>query len=199
MKNFISTTVIISAFLTVFACNHTSGGPTVTKQGIAPILIGTKVTTLPAQVEGLYDSFKTINEEGDDLGLEPRTYTQFTRNGELIIEADLDLEDNATITSVSIFDPTITYKGIGAGTPVTSVLNAGAKLYVGGAYGDCFFGAVFQLDSIGFDFDYSYGNGFSESGTSKLVKLDYFNQMTMVPFSASDFLPGTKISKIWLH
>lgn len=177
---------------------NSSGESGLTDKGIAPIILGAKLSKLPPRTEGIYESFEIIKFVDDLEYLEPRTYAQFKRDDKVVIEADLNLADSETIESIYIFDPSITYKGYGAGTPIPEILKSEAKLYICGNYESCDFWAFFRLDNIGFEFDYYNGKGFSKSGQTKLYKMESYELQEAI-FSAPDFQPETKIDKIWIR
>lgn len=186
----------VAAVLTTACGGTATGNSRITAQGIDPIVLGAKVSDLPDHIDNLYDSFEVFVFEDTETGFLPsRTYAQFKRGGQVVIEADLNLDDAQTIESIAIFDPSITYKGIGAGTPITKVLESGAKLYMAGNYETCLFDAFFRLDGIAFAFELFNGSSFSEAKQQELYASN-FDELTEVPATAADFQSGAVVSKI---
>lgn len=191
---------LLTTLLLVVSCSSKSESQSpVTEEGVAPILIGTSLFDLPARVEGLYDSFEIIHFEDTEADLlPPRTYAQFKRDGKVCFEADLDESRKQKICNLYIFDPAITYKGLGAGTPISEVLKTEAQLYLVGNYSSCFFDAYFLLDNICFAFDYFNGKSFSRTGQARIIDRE-FSEPTLFPLSAPDFQHDAVISKICIY
>lgn len=203
MKNSIFTIAIISIFLTLFACSNVSSSPVVTKQGVAPILIGASTADLPAQVPGLYDAIETVHVDAwyDELEGEEvpgYDYLSFKLQGKEMLTANF-AEDGKTIGAIKVKSPAITYKGIGPGMTITAALAAGAKLYIVNNYESCFFGAKLQSDGIGFEFEILNGGGFSDTGKSKLYQMSDYPEWTEIPFTATDFDPQATVDCISLY
>lgn len=195
-NSFLTLFLIVSLALFTACGGSKTGHSRITDQGIDPIVLGAKASDLPAQIDGLYDSFEVIVFEDTETGFMPsRTYAQFKRGDQIIIEADLNADDSETIESIYIFDPAITYKGIGAGTPLSEVLGAGAKLYMVGNYESCIFDSFFRLDGVTFAFELFNGGSFSQAKQQELYSSN-FDELTEVPASNADFQSGATVSKI---
>lgn len=192
---------VIASVVMLASCggNAAPGEDAVFAEGIAPVILGSKIADLPAQAEGLYDSFEIVNFTDDEFEYEAdRTYAQFNRNGKTVMEADLDLNDLQTINTLTIFDPALTYKGFGVGASAADLLKSGFKFYATGDIESCWFGAWFGTDSVRFEFDTdTETSGFTTSGFSKIYAID-FDSISELDFGASDFKTGTKITKITL-
>lgn len=142
---------------------------------------------------------EVIHFEDTETGFLPsRIYAQFKRDGKVCFEADLDESGEQRICSVHVFDPTITYKGLGAGTPISEILKTEAQLYLTGNYSSCFFDAYFQLDNICFAFDFFNGKSFSRTGKARIINRE-FSEPTLFPLSAPDFQHDAVISKICIY
>lgn len=191
------TIALTGILLFTTACRNTASAPTegITDKGIAPIFLGTPLSELPPQAEGLYDEFEVLEFEDEMGDIYSRTYVQFRRNGEVVIEADLNPAENQTVSSIFIFDPAIQYRGIGAGTPIHELLKTEAKCYIYGNYQSCSFDAFFRLGNICFDFDYFNGKGFSRTGQKKLFQTTSEDLHEEI-FSAPDFQEDAKITNI---
>lgn len=200
MKHTLFHTLVAVITMLLAACSSTgTSNSGITDQGINPIVLGAKISDLPDQVNNLYDSFEVIIFEDTETGFLPsRTYAQFKRNEQIVIEADLNLDDAQTIESIAIFDPAITYKGLGPGTPIFEMLKTEAKLYLTGNYSSCFFDAYFQLDNIYFAFDFLNGKSFSRTGKSRIINRE-FTEPTEFPLAAPDFEQDAVISKICIY
>lgn len=194
IRLFVLTTVLLA-----ISCGSNIGNHMSTfRQRLAPIIVGAELADLPAQAEGLYDSYEIIHfvDTETDI-LPPRTYAQFKRDGKIVFETDLNETENNKIMNIYIFDPAITYKGIGVGTPIYQILRTEAKLFMTGSYSSCFFDAFFQLDDICFLFDYFNGKSFSKTGQSRIIDLE-FEGITEFPLAVPDFQHDAVISKIFL-
>lgn len=198
-KSFRLLTLLTTLLLLVSCSPKTESQSPVSEKGVAPVLIGSQVSELPDRVEGLYDSFEVIHFEDTETGFLPsRIYAQFKRDGKVCFEADLDESGEQRICSVHVFDPTITYKGLGAGTPIAEILKTEARLYLTGNYSSCFFDAYFQLDNICFAFDFFNGKSFSRTGKARIINRE-FSEPTLFPLSAPDFQHDAVISKICIY
>lgn len=203
MKNLFLFAALPAALTLMTACTPKSDASLITPQGVAPVLLGTIAADLPAQAEGLYEVIETIHVDGwydemDGVEVPGYDYLSFRLGDDEMLIAGF-AEGGKTIGSISVKSPSLTYKGVGAGTLISEALNAGAKVYIAGCYESCGFYAKLMIDDIAFDFPFLNGRGFSEAGQQKLCSMDELSTWTEVDFTPADFAADAAIESISLQ
>lgn len=193
-----------SAALLLSACGGSSNTWELTPEGIGPVRMGTIITDLPPQCEGLYDTIELEHHDAsyDDLREEMLSAYDiylFKREGVTRFQTYI-LEGEQQIRNLYVLSPDISYKGVHAGMTLSEAMKAGARFYAGGYLGTCDFLSCFRMDEdSGIIFEYNNGtDAFTQTAYEKLwdripitggyvdITIDYFE-------------PQTKITGIHLH
>jgi hypothetical protein len=174
------------------------------EEGIGPILIGMNIKSVPAKVEGLYDTIVIKHTEAyfDDFEGEtiPAYDTYLFKAGKETAFKTVPTNDGE-IEYLEALSPSLDFRGLSPEMSCRSALLSEAKLLAYGSYESCYFYSCFRfadVPNIDIVFPIAGGNTFSRKGANKLCNLPMQEDGGPIElnFATEDFRKSAKISHI---